>query len=229
MAYYANHRFQSRRGRGRGRMRRNGYGRVPRPMKSYGRHMTPYRVKRLIDAELKRHTVSVDGSAPAVLGDIINISSLIVQGNSSQTRIGNWIRPVNYHGSLSVRGQDAMGEIVAVRAMILRWNEDLLHHVPTLDDIVENDTTPHGQFNFAGRNTFKVLWTRNFNIVNQDNNSHYQKLFKFYVRLSKGRKCLYDDDLPKKYQLFFMIFSDTVNVPEIPDYRLDSVLRYTDS
>lgn len=193
------------------------------------RSMTRYKVKRIIDAELKRHTLGLNGTAPSVTGELVDISSLIVQGPSSQTREGNWIRPVNFHGSLAMSGRDGAGQIVQVRAIIFRWNEDLLHHVPTLDDIVENDTAPHGQFNFAGKGTFKVLWTKNFQLVNQDNNPQYTKLFKFYLRLSRGPKILYDDNLPKKNQLFFAIFSDTLDVMEIPEFRLDAVLRYTDS
>ncbi len=193
------------------------------------RPMTTSRVKRIIDAELKRNTVGVTGEAPAVTGENIALSSTIPQGDTSQEREGNWIRPVNWHGTLSVQGTDSAGQIVGVRAIIIRWNEDLAHHLPSLEDVVNNVTAPHGQFNFEGKNTFKVLWTKNFQIVNQDNNPQYTKLFKIYIRLGKGQKALYDDDVPKKYQFFFFIFSDTDSVGEVPTFRLDGTLRYTDS
>ncbi len=199
-----------------------------RVTKSRG-HMTATRVRRIIGAELKRHTTSLNGTAPAVTGEIVGLTDIIVQGDTSIQRNGNWIRNINVHGTLSVKGQDATGEIVTVRAFVFRWDLDASDGPPVLSDIVSNDTAPGSQFNFENRGNFQILWTKVFNIVDKDNNPAYQRLLKIYIRTGRLPKILYNNALPKKNQLYFGIFSDTADLGDIPSFRLDLVNRFTDS
>lgn len=204
------------------------------PKRSRGRrypmkHMTSSKVRRIIDAELKRFVLGVTAEAPAVVGDNQLLTHLINQGVESNQRIGDWIKVINIHGTLQVEGRDEGGQVVGVRAFIIRWNEDFTHHTPTLEDLVNNTVAPHGQYNFDSRKQFKVVWSKNFQVVNKDNNPQYTKLFPFYLRLGGGPKTLYDGVGPRKYQYQFFIFSDTDDAEQIPQYRLDAVTRYTDS
>ncbi len=193
------------------------------------RVMTPNRVRKIIGAELKRHTTSLNGLAPAVDGSIVGLTDIINIGSSALTRTGNWLKNINVHGTLSVLGQDSAGQIVTVRAGVFRWDLDASDGGPVLADIVSNDTAPGSQFNFENKGNFQILWTKVFNIVNQDNNPAYQRLFKIYIKTGRLPRILYNGALPKKNQLYFFIFSDTDAPGEIPTFRLDLVNRYTDS
>jgi len=167
--------------------------------------------------------------APAIDGSVLNLTGLINAGVTVNQRIGDWIRMINIHGNISVKGTDGTGQIVAVRCFIVQWHESAEQGDPLISDFVNNDTAPTGQFNFDNKGQFKILWTKLFNIVNQDNNPAYQRLIKFYVRCQSRPKTLYAGVLPKKFHYFFCIFSDTDAPGEIPTFRLDLVSRYTDS
>jgi len=195
----------------------------------YIKPMTPYRVTKIIGAELKRFTTSLNGIAPADLGSIIPLSDLILQGDLATQRSGDWIKPINLHGTVSVKATDSAGQIVTVRCFVFRWNEDASSGPPVLADIVSNTSAPGSQFNFANKGLFKVVYTKVFNLVNQDNNPAYQKLLKLYIKLNKSPKILFNGAFPKKNHLYFGIFADTDAVGETPTFRLDVVLRYTDS
>ncbi len=217
------------------RFRRNGRSRRSRGYQRRGRFrprrmpMTNYRVRRLINAELKRSVLGVNGEAPAVTGEVQGLTDTIVQGDLATNRNGNWIKGRNIHGTLQVNGTDSIGQQVQVRAMIIRWNEDASVHIPTLDQVVNNPVAPGGQFNFENKGQFKVCWTKNFLIVNQDNNPRYTALFKIYMKIGYAPNILYGTSGAKKFHYYFIIFSDTDAVGEVPDYRLDLVTRFTDS
>ncbi len=193
--------------------------------------MTPYRVQRIIDAELKRTTVGQAGTAEADSGQdgIITFTEGIPQGLGATQRIGDWIKPINLHGTLSVKGNPEAGQITQVRCYIFRWNEDALSGGPILDDIVNNPTAPGGQFNFISKGLFKVYYTKVFNIVNDSTNPAIQKQLKIYVKLNRTPKVIYNAAQPKKNHIYFGIFSDTNLAAGIPTFRLDMTLRYTDS
>jgi len=193
------------------------------------RPMTNYRVRRIIDAELKRFTNTTNSDAPATTGSVFPLTDIIGQGISSTQRIGDWIKVINLHGNLSVKAQDSVGQIVAVRAFIFQWNETAEAGPPSLEDIVNNVTAPTGQFSFSNKGQFRILWTKLFNVVNQDNNPAYQRMLKIYIRTNRLPKTLFTGVLPRKFHYYFMIFSDTAAPGEIPEYRLDLTVRYTDS
>jgi len=137
------------------------------------------------------------------------------------------------HGTLRVNAQHVGGApnlpVISVRAAFFRWKEDNSTNLPTLDEIVNDTAAPNGHFNFPNRGMFDILWTRNFTVVPDENNPQFTKMFKYYIKLNRGQKVVYDDALPKKYQLFFIIFSETVDPTLIPEYRIDNVVRFTDS
>ncbi len=197
------------------------------------RPMTSGRVRRIIDAELKYHILTAGGQAPSFVGDSQPLTELITQGDGVTQRNGNWIKPVNIHGTLrvtAVNDPGAISPVVDVRAMVIRWNEDLSVNPPTLAHVVNDPSAPGGQFNFENKGQFKVMWTKNFTLVNDDDNSQFTKLFKVYIRLSRSPKTLFDGAaLAKKFHYIFYIFSDTNAAGEIPSYQIDFVTRYTDS
>ena len=100
---------------------------------------------------------------------------------------------------------------------------------PVLDDIVFNSTAPTGQFQFTNTGQFKILYNKLFNLVNQDNNPAYQKMLKVYVKTSRRPKTVYNGILAKKFHYYLMAFSDTAAAGEIPDFRMDLTVRFTDS
>jgi len=199
----------------------------------YKQPMTAYKVQRIISAELKRTVFGVSGDAPALTGEIQNLTNSIPQGDLATQRNGNWIQPIVMHGTLRVNALHVAAipnlPVVSVRASFFRWKEDNSTNLPTLDEIVNDTSAPNGHFNFPNRGMFDILWTRNFTLVPDERNPQFTKMFKYYIKLNRGQKVIYDDALPKKYQLFFIIFSDTVDVTLIPEYRFDNVIRFTDS
>ena len=54
-----------------------------------------------------------------------------------------------------------------------------------------------------------MLYSRVFNISHENQNPQFLKTYRFKIPLSRGQKALYDGVMPKKYQLFFMAFSDS--------------------
>ncbi len=192
--------------------------------------MTTNKVRRIIGAELKHTTIGQEGTVPSVDGAVITYTELIPQGNGVNQRGGDWIRGINIHGALKVEGGDEKsGKVVTVRCMILRWDLDATTAGPTIADIVQNPTAPGGQFNFANRGNFQILYTKVFNIVNDATNPFFQRLLKIYVRLGRLPKVLYNGAFPKKNQLYFLIFSDTADVGQVPKFRIDMSFRFTDS
>ncbi len=191
--------------------------------------MTPYKVRRIIGAELKHGTLGVNSTAPSQNSENFALT-LINQGVDASQRVGNWVKVINIHGCLQVEGQP-MGTLPVVncRAFIFRWNENNSFSVPTLDQIVNDDTAPMGPYNFQNRGMFKIVWSRVFSIVNNERNSQFNRKLPFYVKLNRGPKTVYNAGLPTKYQYFFQIFSDTDTADSIPSFRLDITTRWTDS
>lgn len=194
-----------------------------------GKRMTARRVRRIIGAELKFGYQPFNGTAPADNDENIALT-LINQGVMAGNRVGNWIQVINIHGSLQVEGQvaGAVG-VVNCRAFIFRWNEDQSSQLPTLDTIMESVTAPMGPYNFGSRGKFKIVWSRVFTIINDDDNPQFSKKFPIYIRLNRSPKTTYQDGAPKKNQYFFWIFSETNEPTSIPNYRLDITTRWTDS
>jgi len=207
-------------------------GRRRRTRKSYNNKvMTVGKVKRIISAELKVGTVAIDFldigvSTPTV----VPLTANIVQGDTNLQRNGNWIQPVTYHGYITIRGINNSSEINnGVRIMILRWKNDESVDPATVDKVVEDPADPFSSFKFTQKGAFTILYSRVFNIVHADQNPQFLKTYRFKVPLSRGQRALYDGNTPKKYQLFFMAFSDSLVPGDGPELTISSTLRFTDS
>ncbi len=196
--------------------------RVPRPM-------TTTKVRKIIGAELKHATQNSQDNIPAAMGRIENISTDIAIGDLATNRNGNWIQPIVYHGHIQLNGvSGATEEISLVRLAIFRWKEDFNTAAPTALDLLESTNDVFGPFKYSSRGKFDILWSRAFSLVNNGDNSQFNKQFRFYIKLGRGQKAVYDANTPAKYQLFFFLFTLTA-VGEEPTYQLNSTLRFTDS
>ena len=212
----------TRRSRYRGRRRRS---------MRHRRAMTTYRVKRIINAELKYSLQAASGDITATTGVFIPLTSGIAQGDGQTDRTGNWISPQNYHGNLVVKGnQTAMvaADSFLLRAGVFQWMNDEQFDPPNLNQIVQDPLAPLGPLSLLNKGSFKQVWGRTFVIMNDDDNSQFIKKFPIYVRLGRRPKALYDAGNPKKFHYFFFIHSDSI-VADQPQFSLDTVLRYTDS
>ncbi len=193
--------------------------------------MTVGKVKRIISAELKVSLVGND-FIPISIGSpmVVPLTTGIVQGDANNQRTGNWIQPITYHGYVTVRGvnnspQDTNG----VRIMILRWKNDESVDPAAVNKVVDDPGDPFASFKFTQKGAFTILYSRVFNIIHADQNAQFLKTYRFKVPLSRGQKTLFDAADPKKYQLFFMAFSDGLLDADSPALSISSTLRYTDS
>ncbi len=211
-----------RRGRKSGR-RRN----YKRPM----RHMTVGKVKRIISAELKinQHNndfIEIPLSTPSVI-PLTDIS----QGDSSEQRSGNWVQPITVHGYTTIKGHNnAAADSNGIRVGIVRWLNDESVDPITVTKLLSVAGAPAGSFSFINKGSFKVLWSRFVNVVNDQDNTQFIKTLRFNVKLGRGQKALYDGaTTQKKYQIFFFATSDGLSGTEAPEYDLNVTLRFTDS
>ncbi len=196
--------------------------RVPRPM-------TVTKVRKIIGAELKHTTQNLSDDIPAAMGRIENISTDIIIGDLAQNRNGNWIQPIVYHGHIQINGFPAGTDPISlVRLAVFRWREDFSTAPPTALDLLESTNDVFGPFKYASRGKFDILWSRALSLVNNSDNSQFNKQFRFYIKLGRGQKCVYDNNTPAKYQLFFFLFTLSA-IGEEPAYQLNSTLRFTDS
>ncbi len=212
-------------------MRRNGR-RRKRPMRrTSNKVMTVGKVKRIISAELKVALVGNDFIAISIAAPmVVPLTANIAQGDTNLQRNGNWIQPVTYHGYVTVKGiNNSPEETNGVRIMILRWKNDQSVDPALVNKVVEDPGDPFSSFKFTQKGAFTILYSRVFNIVHADQNPQFLKTYRFKVALSRGQRSLYDGATPKKYQLFFMAFSDGLVAANSPLLSISSTLRYTDS
>jgi len=193
--------------------------------------MTVGKVKRIISAELKVSTVGND-FLPISIGDplVVPLTNNIAQGDTNLQRTGNWIQPITYHGYVTVRGVNNSPQLTNnVRIMILRWKNDESVDPALVAKVIQDPGDPFSSFQFTQKGAFTILYSRAFNIIHADQNPQFLKTYRFKIPLSRGQKTLYDGLDPKKYQLFFMAFSDSLVDAEAPQLAISTTLRWTDS
>ncbi len=213
------------------------YGRRRRPMRRRrkqfrrrGGHMTAYRVRRLIDAELKFFVTGVETDITPTTGELVSITSNIIQGDLASQRTGNWIKPVNLHGTVVVKGNAAAlpgTDTFLVRCGFISWYNDEQFDAPSIGQIMQDPLAPFGPLDIANRGSFKQVWSRKFLISNDIANNNFYRTLPYYLKLHVP-KPVYNAGNPKKYQLFFYILTDSI-VLDNPTFNLDVTMRYTDS
>ncbi len=212
-----------------GRGQRKSYrGRKKRYMRRSNR-MTSYRVRRIINAELKSRVIAIAlNDIPQGAGLVIPITSGIGQGTQSNQRIGNWIKPVNLHGAVVIHGNFAAPEtLFNVRCGFISWYNDEQFDPPDLVQIVEDPLAPFGPLSISNRGSFKQVWARKYIVANNNDSSKFMQNIPYYIKL-RLPKCTYDAGNPKKFQLFFYIHSDSLAANQ-PQFSFDFTFRYTDS
>ncbi len=192
--------------------------------------MTVGRVKRIISAELKQNVTDFDFIDVRVGTALITHLSNIGQGDLSTNRIGNWLQPINMHGYVTVTGTvGASVETLQVRVGVFRWMNDQSVDPPDIGQIVNDTANPSGPFSFRDKNSFKILWSRFVNVQTNADSPQFLKTLRYYVRLGRSQKTLYDAAEFKKYQLFFFALGDGLVAGDDVQVSLTNTLRYTDS
>jgi len=203
--------------------------RVPRRRFSRRRPMTVGRVIRLIDAELKFNDIDLiftDIGTP--IGSIIHITD-IDQGLEQSQRVGNWIKPVSWMGTITIRGSEtAAPELTPkFRIALCCWKESQIGNGFAIASVMQDIAQPHQQYNIQNKGQFKVLWSRTGILSNQDDNPQFLKTFRFYVKPSL--KTIYDDAVFKNNHLFMFAITDVAGASNPPQWSVSTRLRYTDS
>ena len=206
----------------------------PLTMRRRPRPMTTGRVKKIIGAELKSIQVNQRDTVVNLANPQLLKVSGIANGDGQNEREGNRLTGVNLHGHITVSGDPAGGgeEITDVRTVVFRWNEDVSAQSPTNADIMEDINNLGSSYNINNRGKFKILWSRYFTIVNNEDNVGFRRTLRYYVKLT-GPKILYDgagagDGDGKKYQIYVMVLSASPDVGH-PLYTINNTFRYTDS
>ncbi len=192
--------------------------------------MTVGRVKRIISAELKQKVTDFDFIPIRIGMPIVTHVSDIALGDLSTDRNGNWVQPINMHGYVTITGTaGATVETLQVRVGLFRWMNDQSVDPPDLSQIVNDPGNPSGPFSFKDKNSFKILWSRFVNVQNNPDSPQFLKTLRYYVRLGRSQKALYDNAMFKKYQLFFFALADGLVVGDEAQVSLTNTLRFTDS
>lgn len=201
-----------------------------RVMRSRPRKSLTYRVKRIVNAELKHRVLGIGPNAiTPTVGDIIDVTDPIALGDTATQRTGNWINPQNLHGTVVLQGNIAAGAAsFLIRVGFVQWQNDTQFDPPSVAQIMEDPLSPFGPFNIGNKGSFKSLWSRKVLVANDQDNSKFFATLPYYLRLSRGRKVLFDGGNPKKYGIYFYVMSDSI-VASNPTFQLDFTLRYTDS
>ncbi len=213
-----------------GKRRKMGYGPY-KPRSLYRRPMTAYKVRRLINPELKISQQLNELQVQPVTGNLVSITDPIVQGVLATQRNGQQIQPAVLHGHINLTGEEKTAATdlkVTVRMAFLRWKESQNDNPPSAAEIMSNTADPQGPYNFGGKGKFDIMWSRVTTIVNSPDNSQFSKRFRFYLKLGKGPMCQWNEATPEKYHLFFFAISDAT-VTDEPALVLSTVFRFTDS
>lgn len=202
-----------------------------RPMrKRRTRAMTVGKVKRIISAELKFDVSDFDLTPVRIGQPIVTHLSDIAQGDTASERSGNWIQPINMHGYVTLTGSPgATADTLQARVGVLRWLNDASVDAPTIAKIVFDPGNPSGPFSFTNKQSFKILWSRFVNIQTNPDSPQFLKTMRYYVRIGRGPKVLYDGTAIKKNQLYFFALADGLAAGDDVNISLTNSLRYTDS
>ncbi len=220
-----------RRYRGRARRTRN-MGGIRKGFRGqrYRRPMTSGRVRRIIDAELKFRDLSVGPVAiPTITGFVSPITTGIGLGDGASARTGNWIKPVTWYGTFTIKGNadDVVNDTVMYRVIVVCWKENESQNAVTLAALMADTAAPHQGFDVTNKGQFSILYSRTGILSTSVDNPNHQKIHKFYVK--PPLKCLYQDANEKNNQLFLLAYSDVAAAENPPTMDFDTRLRYTDS
>lgn len=219
------YRTRMRRSRGgRRKLARRGY-----RSSRYSRPMTPGKVRRIVDAELKTRDLGVGPvDLPSLTGFVTQISN-IGQGDTDLQRTGNWIKPVTWMGTIVLQGNvlDVVNQTVTYRVGAVVWKENQGVNALTLAKLMQDTSAPLQQYRVQNKGQFKILWSRTGILSTNDTNPNFQVVHKFYVK--PNLKVLYDGGGFKNNHLFIFAYSDIPAANNPPQFSFDTRIRFTDS
>jgi len=192
-----------------------------------------YKVMRIIKPELKFREQRVGPANMVVAGTVspvLDITSAIAQGTSATNRVGDFIKPVTLHGSMSLTGFDgATAPVYRVRVFCICWKEQFIAATsPLIADLYQNTADPWSPFKPSARGTFKLLWSRKFELVNEQNNPKFSRVYNYKVPLSRLPTITWDVAIPNRNHLMFFAVS-TFAIAEEATIEISNMFRYTDS
>lgn len=189
------------------------------------------KVRSVVKAESKYHYTFTGFANFQRTAAYVQALSIVNQGVSATTRVGNWMQPTVIYGHVSVQGAvSALLNTSHCRLAILQYHED--ESAIPFDAVImlEQTLTPGGPWEVISKGKYSILWSAYFHITNALDNSTYERTLPFNIKMHKRPRCLYDANTQKKEQLFFVALSDIdVGAGDPPQVATQIQLRYTDS
>jgi len=216
--------------RGRFRRRKGRMTRYNRPSYSFAR-----KVRRVVSAELKFSTNTNNDTllqdAVAISTPVVNnITTGIAVGTSATQRVGNYVDPVNIHGTISLEGNATSATpTYKARIIFLAWTDEFLSGVsPQLGDILETPTDPWSMFDTSAKGRFKSLYSRKVLLVNDETNPKFSMTFNYHVKMGKIPNLSYQGATALRNHVMLFVLADNDGV-NFGTFNLSNMFRYTDS
>ncbi len=212
------------------RGRRITRGRRRYPLTRMPKAVFAQQVRSVIKQESKFHFIAAQGFPIATEPMILRLSE-IPQGIGASARVGNWLKPTNLYGNITITAfNNAAFPSYRVRVAILQWNEDESKDVFDGSRILEDDNSPGGPWRVSEKGQFTILWSKFCAVVNNSDNTQFVKSFPFQIKMHNKKRVLFEGAAPKKFQLFaFVACNAPIGSGEPPGVVVESQLRYTDS
>ncbi len=160
----------------------------------------------------------------------LTISDQIVQGVTNQQRIGDFIKPITNHGTITVNSDISEADVqTRFRLFFFIWKELIEDPTsPSLDQLLEDATDPWSPFKVSQRGTFKVLWSRKSFVINNADNTYVSRVYNYKFNMARLPQMTYDGATPNRNHLIFVGISDSAE-ENTSTYTINNMFRYTDS
>jgi len=217
---------------------------MPPRYRRYGRRRGRFRrrkgrfarkVRRVVSAELKFSTNTNNDTllqdAVAISTPVVNnITTGIAVGTSATQRVGNYVDPVNIHGTISLEGNATSATpTYKARIIFLAWTDEFLSGVsPQLGDILETPTDPWSMFDTSAKGRFKSLYSRKVLLVNDETNPKFSMTFNYHVKMGKIPNLSYQGATALRNHVMLFVLADNDGV-NFGTFNLSNMFRYTDS
>ncbi len=192
-------------------------------------------VRKVVSQELKFFVSPLGNTELDNAVGVIQHLSPVTQGDNQNQRNGNWIQPQSIQGNITMIGNSGAvaDETQKYRISVIRWREDSspggVFTLPTLPQILNTASQPHGPYNFVSKGKFDVLYSVVYIVDTSVDNSNHEMQYTFKKNISGGQKILFNGAAFEKYHLYLIASSDVAAGVDGPLISFDITLRYTDS